>query len=211
MQKTEHEARLLKTLRRLANFHLLPDGWHFGRGSRISSIAIDFSISLLKGAGHAGLWRSSAFPRVDGGVQLTFLQANWDVELLIEAGGEIDFCIERAGEVTDHEGLSLADALQLLVSTARQICSSEQSILSTTTSMSNASARRLASHPAMEVSLSSSSTVQWVIAVQSMSTCVGTIQEFPLTPQSIGASAPAHSPTFSAGTNRAPATMTLVT
>lgn len=134
---SEGEAKIAavnRTSQRLNSFGERKAGWDLGRGEPIRQAAINDALMLLSAAFAQGLWRSNAFASPSGSVLLTFTMGPHDVEIGVEGDGTFDFCYQFDGDsVYEGSELDRAAVDAALADTVKKICTSEQSIQTTTT------------------------------------------------------------------------------
>lgn len=106
---------LMATAAKVASFRNLPRGWHYGDGVPASEETAQTAKNLLLGMAHAGLWKTNAFPGIDGQMMVTAYHRNQYFEMSVEADGSVVFVYEEnRREVIYRENLTPAEALNLL-------------------------------------------------------------------------------------------------
>ena len=100
-------AWLLPTLSALAAILQLPEGWNSYRASRISPDAVGAALRVLSKVMQAQTPAPAVVPLSDGGVQFEWHRHGIDLELAIDAAGNLSgYCADqRAGLEWDEEDL----------------------------------------------------------------------------------------------------------
>lgn len=210
----ERRARFDRTMSRASELLMLRVGWYFGKGEPISLVAFSQASTLLRLAYAAGLWKSSIAPRVEGGVQIVFVQADFELEIAVEADGTADIQVEKGGDVQeDQEGLSANETADRLRFWADVVCSLERFTPTISTGKTTASSQPHLNRPATAAFPDLTRIVQSGQVGLSASIFKGTTSPtmFHPTREYFGASIRPAFPKLTAGTKRPRAMMTHAT
>ncbi len=109
------DALTCNTEKKIRDLALLQEGWHFGEGSAISQETIATALNLHQVAIELAFYTTNAFPGLDGQVVVAAYESDHYFEFTIGPDKNCAYLHLRGDEeISDIEGLSLADAKRYL-------------------------------------------------------------------------------------------------
>lgn len=107
--------RIQQTAEKIASFEELPEGWHYGNGSKPSHEAIRKAVEINAELAASGFSKTNAFPGIEGEIQTTAYHGSLYLEFTIGSDGKITYAFEyNNDEIKYQSGLELYESIEII-------------------------------------------------------------------------------------------------
>jgi len=107
--------RIQQTAEKIAGFEELPEGWHYGSGSRPSHKTIQKALEINAELDASGFSKTNAFPGIEGEIQTTAYHGSLYLEFTIGPDGKITYAFEyNNNEIKYRSGLELDESIEII-------------------------------------------------------------------------------------------------